>query len=579
MRALLAIILALEAHAQMSPPELAKAVVQQWSTGSEASFAAVYPFREGRNDFASRPSRSSGLANAIRTSDSRAVLLLSGVPAFANSGDATILGRGFSSLYEARAEGDRWKLTARIPPENTGQILAHLMKVSIRPGDGLSVEDRMRIRVKGADGFAVRLNHAAKIEHISAAAHAFGGGLLWADLPEGETELTIRYSIAVEKGPADTNSACFLEDSGHVRNQYFWHPFFEFNSPNNWADFSIEVRIPRDYRVSTSLPQTERVEGAERVIEARTIQKAAALTLVYDRAWKVESQRMGDVRLDLFLLPETQPSRAVIADAVRSIYSLLSQRFGALPAGYMGIVQARSWKDNPGWRFNSNQIVVAGNTPGIVSIKDFLPSAPLGHEIAHFWTQGAGPAASFLSEGWAVWAESQILENEFGHETAREFWKTRAENYWSSYDGKVSLLEDDNNSGVAYAKGPWIFHMLEEALGADAFRKAMADYSRRSLAQPAGWEVLAECTHAREFLLPWLMGKSAPHLTTRVDGRTVTIRQEPPDFVLPVTIEATTAQGRERQRIWTKGPETAATFSADVSDVRVDPDGALLLRH
>jgi hypothetical protein len=169
-------------------------------------------------------------------------------------------------------------------------------------------------------------------------------------------------------------------------------------------------------------------------------------------------------------------------------------------------------------------------------MKSPFPFAGLGHEIAHFWTQGAvGPAASFLREGWAVWAESIILASEFGPETVKDFWKQRAATYLFGYDGKASLLEDESNSGVAYVKGPWLFHMLEDAMGGDGFQKAMTEYSRRTFTQPAGWETLAECVQryaspnfdARAFLLPWLAGKSAPHLTAQPDGRRVTIRQEP----------------------------------------------------
>jgi hypothetical protein len=46
-----------------------------------------------------------------------------------------------------------------------------------------------------------------------------------------------------------------------------------------------------------------------------------------------------------------------------------------------------------------------------------------------------------------------------------------------------------------------------------------------------------------------------------------------------VTIEASTAQGVERNRVWIKRAETAVTFSSDLSDVRIDPDKSLLLRR
>src|SRR5262249_790846 len=153
-----------------------------------------------------------------------------------------------------------------------------------------------------------------------------------------------------------------------------------------------------------------------------------------------------------------------IFDEFRSVYGLLSERFGELRSAYVAIVQARSWTDNPGWRFTSNQAVVAANTPGLLSMKSPISAASFGHEIAHLSTIGAtGPAQTFLSEGWAVWAESAIIENHFGADTAKEFWKRQANIYLFAYDGKTSLLEDDLNAGVAYVKGPLIFHMLEDA--------------------------------------------------------------------------------------------------------------------
>jgi len=591
----LVLLIIFRAQAQTSPAQLAQDVVDRWSAGSEKNFASIYPFREGQHAFSvalHATSRSAGLAHVIRANEAQAVLLISGVPLFPNSGDATAIGAGFSGVYEARAEAGVWKLNSQIPLDTLGQIVAHDISVSVRPGSGITAEDHMRILVKSHDGFAVRLNHSAKIDNVQVAgkesAYLFGGGLFWVELPEGPAELTIRYSIEVEKGPDDTNSACFLENSGHIRNQYFWHPLFGLDPAGDEADFHVEVRIPEAYSVSIGIPQTERVAGGERIVEGKTIQRAFALTLVYDRNWKVESRTFGDTRVELFLSPEIRPDATAIFDEFRSVYGLLSRRFGALPGGYRAVVQANSWSDNPGWRFASNQAVVAARTPGVLSMASPIPSAALGHEIAHFWTEGAtGPARNFLSEGWAVWAESAIVGDEFGAEAVTSFWKFQILHYFSSYDGKASLVEDENNSGVAYVKGPWLFHMLEGAMGKAGFDEAMAEYVRRSLENPAGWELLAECMQrhapadfdARSFLLPWLTEKRAPHLTTQIDGRTVTIRQEePPVFDFPLVVEAATASGPERRRVRIKGPETVVMFSGDVSGLKIDPDGSLLLR-
>src|ERR1041385_7567372 len=90
------VLLAECAWAQGSAQELADRLAQPWTSGSEAEFAAVYPFREGRAELASAASkgvnRTKGLASVLRDSGQRAFLLLSGVRTM-----------DFSGLYEASA--------------------------------------------------------------------------------------------------------------------------------------------------------------------------------------------------------------------------------------------------------------------------------------------------------------------------------------------------------------------------------------------------------------------------------------------------------------------------------------------
>jgi hypothetical protein len=497
---------------------------------------------------------------------------------------------GFSGLYEASAADGRWRLTRPIPLEEVGRILTQRLKVTVQPGRGLDLEDRMTVRANGNNGFATRLNHRAKLQQVTVAGrdvkYQFGGGLFWSDLPQGPAELTLRYSIEVEPAPQDGNSGRFTERFGHIRNQYFWHPFFDFESTADQADFEAEVRIPKEYSLTTSLPQTERVEGADRIVTAKTTQRTMALSLAYDRDWKVIQESANGIRIELFLTPEFRPEPIAVVDEVRRVRALLTRQFGEPGGGYLAIVQLRGDPGN-GWHFNSNQGVFAAGSPGYVSKKDGTPEAHLGHEVGHLWTQGAGPAANFLREGWAKYIESLVLAEEYGPDTVRLFWKEQAREYFQFFDGKRSIFEETFNTNLNYDKGAWILRMLEDAVGGDVFRKAMTQYSRRSLAGEATWEVLVECFQqqnvagfdARAFLLPWLQEKRAPRLTAQIEGRHVSLRLDAPYAALPVIVEARTSQGSERRRVWVRNGEAALDYAQDVTQVRVDPDELLLLRH
>jgi hypothetical protein len=478
-----------------------------------------------------------------------------------------------------------------------GRILSHDLKVVIHPGDGLTIEDRLRVRVLTANGLVLQLNPAAQLETVSAP-HRFAGGRLQVDVPRGEANLTLRYSLPVPHDPADPNDACFRADSGHVRNQFFWHPSFGVDSAGAWADFHVEIRIPRDYQVATDLPQTERVEGPDRIVEARTVQRAALLTLAYDRDWQVETREFDGIRLALFLTPGFNAAPSAVADEFRRVYKLLSKRFGPLPAQYAAIVQARNLVGTP-WRFASNQAVFSVANPGQLfrqnnaqppawvreRVGGVPPDELFAHEVSHLWNLSvSGAARNFLAEGWAVWAESLVLQSRYGPDPALAKWRLSAAAYLGAFDGRMGLLEDTENSGmISYIKGPWIFHMLEDALGPQAFDQALSEFMTRSRANPAGWEVLAECVQ-RHRTAGFRRSRLPPALDCRKDRPEAHLRNcrrygdDPPGlahYFLPLVVEV----GGERRRIWLKGAETRITFPTTVTDVKLDPDQLLLLRR
>jgi hypothetical protein len=62
------------------------------------------------------------------------------------------------------------------------------------------------------------------------------------------------------------------------------------------------------------------------------------------------------------------------------------------------------------------------------------------------------------------------------------------------------------------------------------------------------------------------MDKSAPRLTAETRGDRVILHEAEPLFILPVTIEATTAKGIQRRTIWIREEETAFSFDGEFSN-------------
>ena len=591
MKLALLCLVASAALAQTSPQELAQSVAQKWNDGPRTTFEALYPFQPGRDErqmgVSRKFTRVLGLAEAIRSDAHHATLLISGYPSYGTSGEDTFLGFAFSGLYEAAPDTGVWKLTRKMPLDDVGEILLQDVRVKVRTGHGIDVEDRLRVGVKTMNGFAARLNHGASITNVLANGkemrHSFGGGLLWIDLPQGESGVTLRYSIEVETAPRDPNSGFFGGDYGHVRNQYFWAPAFGFDSANDAADFHLEARLPAAYRLTTSLPQTERVEGGERIVEGKSVLRTNTLTLGYDREWQPHLETAGGVRLELFVTPSFPLTPEQLITEFRKDHALFAARFGEPGGGYTAIVQLRG---NPQQSFHSNQASFAAATyPLLPGREDAV--ATLGHEIAHAWTEGSGPAATFLREGWARYAESLVFEHDFGTEGADAFRKKRAEYYFKVFDGKAPMWNAPGSWDLSYEKGLWIFHMLEEIAGAQKFNAAVTLYSKRSLAGESTWETLADCFdrqnilefHAREFLLPWLKESSAPRLEAHAEGNKVVVTQRGPLYALPLTVEAVVAGSPVRRTLWIRDASTEIVFGGEVSSVKLDPDGWLLLKN
>lgn len=595
--AFLWILVPVSAAAQAPTPEaLAEGIASAFTAGDVDAFDAVFPFEPGREflRWARVEDRSPrmDLARVVRRSGGRAVLALGGYAAFGNTGSETIVAGDVWGLFEAVRGDGGWRLDRPVGLDRANRILAHALDVTIRPGRGLEVTDSVDVVVGDSAGFAARLVHSAEIESLTLdgepAPWAFGGGLLWVDAqPAGRARIVLSYAVDVARdSTADPNSGRFEADYGHVRNQYVWHPFFDFQSGADQADFRIVVRAPEDVRIATDLPQDEELADGLRVVRARTIAPTEALTLWYDRDWRPREVRAGGARLVAFTTPDFRPPVDTLVAAFEAAHRVLAREYGEPRSAYLAIVQGRA-RPGAGWSFRSNEAIATPENGGDPIRPPPAPRAFFGHEVAHGWTRPTGAGANFLREGWATFAEAAILEDALGADAAAAFWESQRNRYETGgFEGRQTILDDPHNSGVAYAKGAWILRMLRDRMGAEAFARGLRAYVALPDGAPAGVEALeAALTTAwgrdvRPFLRPWLEEATIPDLEATLEDGAVILERSGPDFRLPLELEVETPEGPIRRTVEVEGPRTRIEVPPSARDVLVDPDHRLLLaRH
>lgn len=527
----------------------------------------------------------SGKSKIILVSKDSAFVFLSGILLYGNSGDETNYAANYTGIYKFERVAGSWSLKSRIEIDRLNQIKKHRLGINIIPGKSITVKDTLTIDINDSYGFATRLNHTAKLKKLTLngaeTEFSFDAGLLLLKARRKNGQILIlEYSINVEREETDKNSAYFGDAYGHLRNQYFWHPFFSFSSPNDRADFSLYCTIPKAYYLATSLPQKETVIGGSRIVEAKSGNPTFGLSIYYDKDWEVNTFRKDHIDLVVYATKDFLPEKRALYAEFSKSYDTLQKHFGKPIGNYLGIVQDRSNTD--GWKNRSNSIVVAGVKGSTLITDKPNPRATFGHEVAHGWTNPTGPATNFLTEGWATYAESILLASVYGDSITTTFFKSQKQNYFNGkFDGKSSLWEDYSNNGVSYAKGAWLFYILSHQLGKKHLSTAMTNFIQsgdQSIKSFTSHLSAVAQSDMKPFLNSWLKSKEIPVLEILQSGNSIEILQAGDLFLFPLEFKIRLKDGTYLTKtINMQTKEQTLTISEGVIEsFIVDPGSKLL---
>ena len=360
---------------------------------------------------------------------------------------------------------------------------------------------------------------------------------------------------------------------------------------------SVTVTIPAAYRLTTTVPQTESVERGVRTVRGQATYPQFLAALIYDRDWVPTSRTIavgqGTIRLETFTTPAFRFSADTMATILAREYRLLTARFGE-PRGvthYFAVIEDRQLHGG-GFMVRMNDAVVSGDHAMFLDETALGPGYAYAHEISHLWTMNAsGPAANFLREGWATYAEALMLGDVYGPALENAAWERASTGYFAGdrFEGKASILGNPDNGRIHYTKGSWILHSLNRTLGDSVFDRGMREYIARAGYGPDGYEeLIAAMSHAAgrdmtAFIMPWLTESYVPDVDARIDGTRLVVTQQQPGrlFDLPLTIALDTPAGEVRRPIHltTRADTVDLTPLGAVTSARVDPDHDFLLRR
>lgn len=595
-----------------TPEALAALVMQTFASGTPEEFAAIYPDSAGRVFMRqARGTRQAELARVVWKGPHRAVLLLGGAARASGGGERGVTAGGnetngarhFSGFYEAVESSGAWKLTRQTPFDSANYLRAQHLHVSVTPGTGLEVLDTLVVAVGAPYGLGIRLNNAVQLHDVrldgKAVEHELGGGVLWVNAPKkARGALVLSYTLPAGRGRSDSTDAK-TPAFGAFNNTDVWHPFFSYLSANDLAQITITARIPADYQLTTTIPQTDTVRDGVRTVFGKSLHNEFLLALIYDRDWQRKTTDFGTFRFESFIGPGYRYSHDSLAALTKRVYDILTPRFGEpqFPSRYLASVQNRAMGAG-GFSVRMNNAAVSGSSGGTIESRT---SQSFAHETGHAWTMNStGLGSNFLHEAWAVYVESLLLDALYTPADVRAFWEQQRNSYMvgndrqgfaGGFEGNQSILANYDNGRIHYRKGVWILSSGEYVMGKAAFDRGMRTFIAGMGKGPGGYEELiaawskAAGHSMKSFVMPWLASKYIPDVEARIEGDRLIVTQQQPGelFDLPrLEVELMTPQGASRKTLrLAHRADTVriGAMGASVTQLRVDPDHHFLLQR
>ena len=234
----------------------------------------------------------------------------------------------------------------------------------------------------------------------------------------------------------------------------------------------------------------------------------------------------------------------------------------------------------------------------------FIRATSLGHEILHNWW-GNGVYVDYATGNWAEGLTTFMADYTYTEQespaAARDLRLAWLRDFAAVPAGQDPLLRrftartHGTSQVVGYHKSAFLFLMLRDRIGREAFDAGLRAFWQRHRFREAAWSDLRQAFERasgedlQEFFAEWLDRRGAPHLSieaataerTATGHRVrVTLVQAEPAYALRVPLVVTTAGGPVEQVVDLRGrrQEIALALPGAPRSLAMDPDFRLFRR-
>jgi aminopeptidase N len=352
----------------------------------------------------------------------------------------------------------------------------------------------------------------------------------------------------------------------------------------------LTVDTPAGFEAVTQGVRERREVNGDRLVTVwHAVNPADGINLVAGRYLIGEGRAGSDdqVATYTFLLEDDARLRDLYLERTRYYIGLYEEMIGPYPYGKFATVE--NWFPT-GYGMPSYTLL-----GGQVLRLPFIPYTSFGHEICHNWWGNC----VFVDDAEGNWCEGLTVY-------CADYHYKRIESDAAAFDYRRNLLKDyaayvrdeakdfplsefvSRHSGatraVGYGKSMYVFHMIEQAIGSEAFGRALRDLYAGFQFRPAGWSdffAAFAAASGRDFAAfreQWIERTGAPtvwfdDVRQSGDEVTFTLVQGAPPYDLPLDVVVRTGNGEiTEQIVFDTVRQTFTIHAPGARRVEVDPE-------